>query len=69
MKLPLEILREKYIPIEEFPEKYQIKVATVERLIAEKKIRYAEFKAIGSIRRTPHANYEEVLKALEEEKK
>ena len=67
MKLPLEELREKYIPIVEFPEKYGISVAKVKRLIDTKKIRYAEFKAPGDRLRTLHANPEDVLAALEEE--
>lgn len=68
MKLPLEILREKYIPIVEFPDKYNISVATVRRLIDTKKIRYTEFRAPGATKRSMHANPEDVLAALEKEK-
>lgn len=65
--LPLEELREKYIPVSEFPEKYGINVAKVMKLIHEHKIRYAEFKAPGDYKRTPHANPEDVLAALKKE--
>lgn len=63
-KLPLEELREKYIPVVEFPEKYGISVVEIMRLIKNKQILYAEFKAPGDTRRTTHVNYEEVLKVL-----
>lgn len=67
-KLPLEILREKYIPVEDFPKKYNIPVAKVLDLIKKGKIRKAEFPTPDTPRRSLHANYEEVLKVLEEEK-
>lgn len=66
-KLPLEILKEKYIPVSQFPERYGISVARVKRLIDSKKIRYAEFKAPGDIRRTMHVNPEDVLPIIEKE--
>lgn len=66
-KLPLEILKEKYIPVEEFPTRYSISVPTIMRLIREKKIRPAEFKTPEATRRSLHANYEEVLSVLKEE--
>lgn len=64
MKLPLEILREKYIPIEEFPAKFGISVSEVMKLVESKKVRRAEFKAPNSTRRSLHVNYEEVLVIL-----
>ena len=67
MKLPLEELKEKYIPITVFPEKYGISVLRIKRLIDSKKIRYAEFKEPGAVRRTIHVNYEEVLASISEE--
>ena len=66
-KLPLEILREKYIPVSEFPEKYGISALSVKKLIDSKQIRPAELKAPGAIRRTLHANVEEVLDILGKE--
>lgn len=66
-KLPLEILKEKYIPLDKFPEKYGISVARVKKLIDAHKIRYAEFKAPGDIRRTIHVNPEDVFRVLEKE--
>lgn len=62
--LPLEELRLKYLPVEVFPEKYNVSVPTIMRLIKSNKIRKAELKAEGCIRRTLHVNYEEVLRAL-----
>lgn len=67
MKLPLEELRDKYIPVETMVEEYGISILTIQRLIRERKIRYAEFKAPGSRLRVPHVNPEEVLSALKEE--
>lgn len=67
MKLPLEILKEKYIPVVDFPEKYNISVEYVNKLIETHKIRYAEFRAPGDNRRTPHVNPEDVLAILEKE--
>lgn len=67
-KLPLELLKEKYIPVDDYPEKYGIPVAVVMRLIKERKIRRAEFKVPGQHRRTLHANYEEVLREIDKEK-
>lgn len=69
MKLPLELLMEKYIPVVDFPEKYNISVPKIMSLIDAKKIRVAEFKAPGDIRRTLHVNYEEVLEVLSKEEK
>lgn len=66
-KLPLELLKEKYIPIIEFPEKYNISVEYIQSLIDAHRIRYAEFKAPGDTRRSVHVNYEEVLAIVEEE--
>lgn len=68
-KLPLEKLKEQYIPVVDFPEKYGISVLKVMRLIDEHKIRYAEFRAPGESRRTPHANPADVLEAIRREKK
>lgn len=65
--LPLEILKSKYIPIVEFPIKYNISVARIMRLIESKKIRHAEFKAPGDNRRTIHVNPEDVLAILNKE--
>lgn len=66
-RLPLEKLKDKYIPVSEFPERYGIDVADVMKLIQERRIRYAEFKAPGAMRRSTHVNYEEVLAILEKE--
>ena len=68
-KLPLEILRDKYIPVTEFPEKYGISVALIMRLINSKKLKYTEFKAPGDTRRSPHVNPEDLFKVLEKEEK
>ena len=65
MKLPLELLKEKYIPVSEFPERYNVSVAKVMSLVNAGKLRVAEFKAPGDTRRTLHVNYEEVLAILE----
>lgn len=65
-KLPLEILKEKYIPVSQVPEKYGISVAKVMRLIKNKKLKYAEFKVPGETRRTPHINPEDLFKVLED---
>lgn len=67
MKLPLEILKEKYIPVAAFPERYNISVAKVMSLVNSGKLRIAEFKAPGDTRRSLHVNYEEVLKLVQEE--
>ena len=67
MKLPLEELMEKYIPVASFPEKYNISVPKIMSLIDAHKIRVAEFKAPGDTRRSLHVNYEEVLKCISEE--
>lgn len=67
-KLPLEILKEKYLPIEEFPEKYGISVAKIMSLIKSHKLRYAEFKIPGAVRRTPHVNPEDLLPLIEKER-
>lgn len=64
MRLPLDDLREKYIPVKLFPEKYGISVAVVMKLVSEGKINKAEFKVPGEPRRSLHVNYEEVLSAL-----
>ena len=66
-KLPLELLKEKYIPLNQFPEKYHISVAKIMRLIKSNKLRYAEFKIPGEIRRTIHVNPEDLFAALEKE--
>ena len=66
-KLPLEILKEKYIPVTDFPERFGISVATIMRLVDSHKIRYAEFRAPGDRRRSMHVNYEEVLSLLDKE--
>lgn len=66
-KLPLEELREKYIPVSDFPEKYNISVATIKRLISSGQIRQAEFRALGATRRTTHVNPEDVLRVLNKE--
>lgn len=67
-KLPLEILKEKYIPVVDFPEKYGISVAKVMRLVNSHKVRYAEFKSPNSNRsRIMHVNPEDVLPLLEKE--
>lgn len=67
-KLPLEILIQKYIPVTDFPEKYGVSVTKVMSLINSGKIRRAEFRVPGERKRTLHANYEEVLAAIEKEK-
>jgi len=67
MKLPLEILREKYIPVTDFPDRFNISEEDVRRLISKGKLRIAEFKAPGDNRRTTHVNYEEVLSILQKE--
>lgn len=64
MKLPLDELREKYIPVVDFPDRFNISVDKVNELIESRRIRYAEFRAPGDRVRTKHANYEEVLAAL-----
>ena len=66
-KLPLELLREKYIPVVEFPDKYGIDVSVVMKLVDSNRINKAEFRAPGDRNRTLHVNYEEVLKAIEED--
>lgn len=68
-KLPLELLKEKYIPVEEFPEKYGVSVNKIMKLIESGELRYAEFKAPGAFRRTPHVNPEDLMKVLEKEEK
>lgn len=60
-KLPLEILKEKYIPVSEFPKRYGISVEEIMNLIDHNQLRYAEFRAPGDTRRSIHVNYEEVL--------
>jgi hypothetical protein len=65
-KLPLEILRDKYIPVSQFPEKYNISVSLIMRLINSGKLKYAEFKAPGDTRRSPHVNPEDLFQVLEE---
>lgn len=67
-KLPLEILKEKYIPVSQFPEKYGISVSKIMRLIKDGKLRYAEFRVPGESRRSPHVNPEDLFRILEEEK-
>lgn len=62
--LPLEELKEKYIPVVEFPERYGVSVVTIMNLIKEKKLRYAEFKVPGDHRRTPHVNPEDLAKLI-----
>lgn len=66
--LPLEKLRQKYIPVSEFPEKYGVSVAKVMSLMNLGVIRRVEFKVPGVRNRVVHANYEEVLSAIEKEK-
>lgn len=66
-KLPLEELKEKYIPIVSFPEKYNISVAKIMSLISNHKIKYAEFRAPGDTRRTMHVNPDDVFEALKYE--
>jgi len=66
-KLPLEILKEKYIPVEEFPDKYNVSVARVMRIVRTYKIRYTEFKAPGANRRSMHDNPEDILPIIERE--
>lgn len=66
-KLPLEILKEKYIPVELVPEKCGVSVAKVMKLINSSKLRYAEFKAPGASRRTPHINPDDLYAVLEKE--
>lgn len=66
-KLPLEILKEKYLPVTDYPEKYGISVAKIMSLISSRKLRYAEFKVPGQTRRSPHVNYEDVLRLIKEE--
>lgn len=63
-KLPLEILKEKYIPVEEFPEKYGISIAKITRLVQNHRLKYAEFKAPGAARRSMHLNPEDVLRVV-----
>lgn len=66
-KLPLELLKEKYIPVTAFPDKYGISVAKVMSLVNAGRIRKAEFMEPGERRRTLHVNYEEVLSEIEKE--
>lgn len=68
-KLPLEILKEKYVPVSKIPELYNISAAKVMRLIESNKLKYAEFKAPGDTRRSPHVNPEDLFRVLEKEKK
>lgn len=66
-KLPLELLKEKYIPVSEVPEKCGVSVAKVMNLIHSKKLRYAEFRVEGEYRRTPHINPEDLFSILDKE--
>lgn len=66
-KLPLEILKEKYIPVESVPDVCGVSVDKVNELIESHKLRYAEFKVPGAIRRTPHINPEDLYAILEKE--
>lgn len=65
--LPLEVLKDKYIPVVEFPEKYNISIARVMKLIKARKVRPAEFKVPGAPKRSLHVNPEEVLAVLRKE--
>ena len=66
-KLPLEILKEKYVPLVKMPELYDIPISVINNMISEHKIPYTEFKAPGESRRTVHVNPEDVLRVLEED--
>lgn len=64
-KLPLEILREYYIPVTDFPKKYGISSAKVFNLMKSNKIHRGEFYIHEGDRfRVAHADYREVLREL-----
>lgn len=65
--LPLEKLKKKYIPVVEFPRRYNISVDTILDLVNNHNLRYAEFRVPGETRRSMHVNYEEVLTMLGKE--
>lgn len=68
MKLPLEILKDKYIPVKVFAEQHNMTEEQVMNLLQRKRIKYTEFRAPGERLRTPHVNPEDILPILEKEK-
>lgn len=63
-KAPGEILKLRYIPIEDVEEKLGVKQDRVQKLIDNNLIRYAEFTKPGAYRRTTHVDPVEICKVL-----
>lgn len=61
---PGELLKRRYIPIEEAPEKLGVSVRRIQNLINSRKIRYAEFIKPGAYKRSVHIDPVEVRKVL-----
>lgn len=66
-KLPLELLKEKYMPLKEFVKKYHIPEDYVLKLINTHRVRSAEFRVPGERLRCIHVNPEEILPIYKEE--
>lgn len=61
---PGQLLKDRYVPIEDIPNKLGVSVETVEKLIEKKKIRYAEFMKPGAYKRSVHVDPVQVSKVL-----
>ena len=64
-KAPGELLKERYIPIEDVQEICGISQDDVQRLIDKRIIRYAEFVKPGAYKRSVHVDPVEILAYLE----
>lgn len=61
---PTEILRDKYVPLNDFCEENQLDESIIRELITNGKITRTEFRVGNSRRRCAHINPEEVWKEL-----
>lgn len=61
---PAQLLKDKYIPIEDVPDKRGVSVETVQMLISKYKLRYAEFYKDGAYRRSIFINPDDLDKML-----
>lgn len=64
---PAQLLKDKYIPIEDVQEKCNVTEVLVRSLISQRKLRYAEFVKPGAYKRTIHINPDDLYKVLEKE--
>lgn len=61
---PAQLIKDRYIPIEDVYDKLGVKQDKVQKLIDTRKIRYAEFIKPGEYKRSVHVDPVEIRKVL-----